>query len=147
MSGVYAPYHYTPSSGADAGSNNAGGSYAIAPEDDPMWERVYVSYNDFIAPDGKPVEFPITLRNYKKDDVYFAGYYYDQYGLKRQDLVDLLVTEWVHPSFLGSADPDTDGDGSPCRPSPSSLKRWLDKPVTGWLVEKIRGKSRQTLIC
>lgn len=111
MSGVYAPYHYTPSSGADAGSNNTGGTYAIAPEGDPMWERVYVSYNDFIAPDGKPVEFPITLRNYKKDDVYFAGYYYDQYGLTKQDLVDFLVTEWVHPSFLDPADPDTDSDG------------------------------------
>ena len=45
----------------------------------------------------------MTLPNYKKDGADFGGYYYDQYGLTKENLTDFLCEVWY---YVAPATPD-----------------------------------------
>ena len=92
ISGVYAPCYQQDDK-----------SWGVVPESDPMWDRNYLTTRDF----GDDVEdaegIPVTLPNYKKDGADFGGYYYDQYGLTKENLTDFLCEVW---SYVAPATPD-----------------------------------------
>ena len=96
LSGVYAPC-----------SQQDDMTWVIAPENDPLWERSYLNPIDFDAPTG----IPVTLPNYQKDGADFSGYYYDQYGLTKEDVSTFLFEAW---SYSDPTTPDeTDGTITP----------------------------------
>ena len=92
ISGVYAPCYQQDDK-----------SWGVVPESDPMWDRNYLTTRDF----GDDVEdaegIPVTLPNYKKDGADFGGYYYDQYGLTKENLTDFLCEVWY---YVAPATPD-----------------------------------------
>ncbi len=98
LSGVYVPSKY----------NEADGTWTLASENDPMWERYFLQHSDL----NSAPEIPVTLPNYQKDGADFRGYYYDQYGLTQQKLSDFIVSIWNYspPSIPDTL--DTDGAAS-----------------------------------
>ena len=95
LSGVYVPSEY----------KETDGTWSLASENNPMWERHFLQHSDL---ESEP-EIPVTLPNYKKDGADFRGYYYDQYGLTKQNLSDFIVTIW---NYSPPSPPDTDGAGA-----------------------------------
>lgn len=82
ISGVYAPL--------DENGN-------IAEEGDPIWDRFYDTYDNLVEDSDDESEGDsalndtLTLRP-------IPGYYYDQYGLTKTDLSELLVEVWNEDS-------------------------------------------------
>ena len=102
VSGVYSPSVY----------NDADGAWDLASESDPVWARHHLKYSAFVTEDGQAPAYPMTLPNYQKDGAAFGGYYYDQYGLTKQDLTDFLPTIWSYFASETSDAPDTETDGT-----------------------------------
>ena len=102
VSGVYSPSVYI----------DADGAWDLASESDPVWTRHYLKYSDFVTEDGQAPAYPMTLPNYQKDGATFGGYYYDQYGLTKQNLTDFLPTIWSYFASETSDAPDTETDGT-----------------------------------
>ena len=102
VSGVYSPSVY----------NDADGAWDLASESDPVWARHHLKYSAFVTEDGQAPAYPMTLPNYQKDGAAFGGYYYDQYGLTKQDLTDFLPTIWSYFAAETSDAPDTETDGT-----------------------------------
>ena len=100
ISGVYAPC-----------SQQDDKTWTVAQESDPMWDRSYLAPSDFGDAEG----ISVTLPNYKKDGADWGGYYYDQYGLTKEDLSDFMVEVWSY------ADPETPDDDEATSTNHSTL--------------------------
>lgn len=68
----------------------------IAEKDNPIWDRYRASYEDVIDAvdsenEGTDKDDGMPLMSYEPTD----GYYYDDYGLTKNDLQELLTDVWV----------------------------------------------------
>ena len=97
LSGVYAPCYQQDDE-----------TWAVVPESDPMWDRSFLNTSDFDGTAG----LPVTLPNYTPNSGAFSGYYYDQYGLTKENLTDFLAEIWSYPEPTAPDAPDADGETS-----------------------------------
>ena len=68
----------------------------MAEKDNPIWDRYYDSYENVVDADdsedeGANEDDGMPLMSYAPTE----GYYYDQYGLTKSDLQELLTDVWV----------------------------------------------------
>ena len=98
LSGVYAPCVYQLDDN----------TWAVAPENDPMWDRSFLSTSDFGGAEG----IPVTLPNYTANSGPFSGYYYDQYGLTKENLTEFLAEVWSYAEPTAPDTSDADGEAS-----------------------------------
>ena len=97
LSGVYAPCYLQDDN-----------TWVVAPENDPMWDRSFLSTSDFGGTEG----IPVTLPNYTANSGAFSGYYYDQYGLTKENLTDFPAEVWSYAEPTAPDTSDADGEAS-----------------------------------
>ena len=97
LSGVYAPCYPQDDN-----------TWVVAPESDPMWNRSFLSTSDFGGTEG----IPVTLPNYTPNSGAFSGYYYDQYGLTKENLTDFPAEVWSYAEPTAPDTSDADGEAS-----------------------------------
>lgn len=97
LSGVYAPCYPQDDN-----------TWVVAPESDPMWDRSFLSTSDFGGTEG----IPVTLPNYTPNSGAFSGYYYDQYGLTKENLTDFPAEVWSYAEPTAPDTSDADGEAS-----------------------------------